>query len=107
MNNIRQRIRKTGINCLPWRYYKGEIEILPISAQTLFKGDGIPIDKWEDILKEEGYLFPDEVLLDVIKDEKNLYRGILSEIGETEDINFGLIPNDFTEEDYEYRKFPL
>ena len=107
MKNLRQRIRKTGIHCLPWRIYKGEIDYLPISSKVLFKRNGIPLDKWETLLKEEGLLFPDEILLEVIKVENNLYRGILSEIGETNDPNFGLIPEDWTEEDYEFRKLPF
>lgn len=53
-------------------------------------------------LKSEGYLFPDENLLEVLKDEKNLYRKALDSIGEqeSENANFGLVPEEFDEADF-------
>jgi len=62
----------------------------------------MPIDIWEMNLKSEGYLFPDEDLLEVLKDEKNLHRKTLDTIGgeESEDTNFGLVPQDFDEADF-------
>lgn len=94
---LRQRLRNGKINCLPWKYWKGEIEYLPISAKTLFAAGGISIDILERELKEEGWLFEDEVLLEVLKTD--LYREHLSE-EYNEDSSFGLPPADFTEEDY-------
>lgn len=100
MISLRQRIRKTGINCLPWKIWKGEIDYLPVSAKTLFKRNGIGIDVWEINLKSEGWLFKDEILLEVLKVESNLTRRHLSQIM-NDDSNFGLIPDDWTEEEYE------
>lgn len=99
MSTIRQRIRGIGIRCIPWNRWKGEIEELPISSQTLFRKNGMSIDIWEINLKSEGYLFPDEDLLEVLKDEGNLYRGKIDTIGE-EGADFGLVPDYFGEEDY-------
>ena len=74
MKTLRQRIRPTGINCIPWRFYKGEIRELPVSAQCLFRWGGISLDVWEITLEEEGYLYPGENLLDVLRTEKGLKR---------------------------------
>lgn len=74
---------------------------MPISSKALFKKSGMPIDVWEMNLKSEGLLFPNEDLLEVLKDEANLYRGPISDIGDDNDPDFGLIPEDWTEEDYE------
>lgn len=100
--NLRQRIRKVGINCLPWSHYRGELEYLPISSRTLFRRGGIPIDILERELKEEKLLLPDEILLEVLKVESNLYRGFINEIADEDDTQFGLLPDDFTQEDYDY-----
>lgn len=96
--SLRQRLRKIKINCCPWSYWKGEIRLLPLSAQTLFAKYGLPIDVLEKALKEEGWLFPEEILLEVLKTE--LYRKSLQKIGSEEDKNFGQIPEDWDEEDY-------
>jgi hypothetical protein len=101
--NIRQRIRKGGgISCLPWRTWRGEIDYLPISAKVLFRRSGMAIDVWEMNLKSEGLLFPDEELLEVLKIESNLYRGPIQDVGDDGNLSFGLVPDDWTEEDYEY-----
>jgi len=69
----------------------------------IFTKYGMPIDTLEQCLKSEGYLFLDETLLEVLKEEKNLYRKQIQDIEETNS-NFGLIPEDWTEEDYNYSK---
>ena len=95
--NIRGRLRVVGIRCIPWRLWKGEIELLPISAQTLFKRDGVPIDALETELESEGFLFPEESLLELIKTDSGLKREPL----ETEyQSDMGGFPDDWTEEDF-------
>ena len=74
MTSLRQRIRKVGISPQPWKQYKGEIRLLPISAQTLFKNKGLPWDILEIELCNEGWLFQEESLWEVISDIKGLYR---------------------------------
>ena len=96
-SSLRQRVRKVKINCIPWRVWKGEIELLPISGKTLFSKRGLPIDILERELREEGWLFQGEVLLEALKTELN--RKHLSEVCEVKH-NFGLVPEDFDEEDY-------
>ena len=100
--NIRTRILKSHINCIPWRgYWKGEIELLPISSQTLFSKNGQSLDQLEISLRMEGYLLETENLLELLTDPENLKR---KKIDELEDSNYGLMPDDWTEEDYEYHK---
>jgi hypothetical protein len=102
LKTLRQRIRGAGIRCIPWSHWGGEIDYLPISAKTLFRRGGIPIDILERELKEEGWLFPGEDLLEVLKIESNIRRSMID--APTDDINdseFGLVPEDFTEEDFE------
>lgn len=84
---------------MPWKNWKGEIELLPISSKTLFRKDGLPIDLVENYLISEGYLSENETLLEILKDSNNLKRvpGIVEE-----DSQFGLAPDDWNEEDYEY-----
>lgn len=55
----------------------------------------------ENELKEEGYLRPDEVLLDVLKSNSNLYRTPTADEC-FDDIDIGNFPDDWTEEDFEY-----
>ena len=95
MKTLRQRIHPTGINCIPWRYYKGEIRELPVSAQCLFRWGGISLDVWEITLEEEGYLHPGENLLDVLRTEKGLKRKPEPERGEGESY-----PEDWETEDF-------
>ena len=64
--NLRQRIRKNKISCQPWKQYKSEIKLLPISAQCLFSNTGIPWDIIEIELKEEGWLYDEENLWEVL-----------------------------------------
>lgn len=59
------------------------------------------IDTLEDALKTEGWLFKNEVLLDVLKVEANLLRGRIQEIGDDEPKGFGLVQDDWTAEDFE------
>jgi hypothetical protein len=100
--NLRQRLRLTKISCIPWRSWRGEIDYLPISAKTLFARRGLPIDTWEDALKTEGYLFPDETLLEVLKTLANLKRIPFGTEEYTEPEDIGNFPDDWTEEDYIY-----
>lgn len=97
---MRYRILKSGIKCIPWKLWKGEIELLPISSQTLFRKNGVPIDLMEIYLKSEKYLLDEECLLELLKDENCLKR--VSGIDNCEDVDFGLMPDDFTEEDFLY-----
>jgi len=100
LKTLRQRLRETGINCLPWAIWKGEIELLPVSAQCLFKRSGLPIDIIERELIFEGYLSESESLIDVLKLKANLYRTV-----EIDDDNLGGFPDTWEEEDYvEYYK---
>ena len=88
---------------MPWRVWRGEIELLPISSQTLFRRSGLPIDLLEIDLKSEGYLCRNENLLEVLKDAGNLKRyqfGSEEEAAELD--NIGDFPDDWTDEDYQY-----
>lgn len=103
MVTLRQRIRKDKIYCQPWKYFKEEIKQFPISSKCLFANSGVPWDVLEPELKSEGWLFSDENLMNVLSCEDNLKRQHMSEMGNFDnDISFGLIPGDWTEEDYEY-----
>lgn len=95
--NLRTRILQSGIRCHPWYIWKGEIDLLPISSQTLFRNTGVSIDLLEIELKSEGWLFEEEGLLELIKDVNNLKRNAIIEIG---DNKYGGFPDDWTEEDY-------
>jgi len=66
--NLRTRLRKDGIRCQPWVLMKGEIRLLPISAQALFCNEGIPWDILEMSLQQEGYLKEDEELWSVLRE---------------------------------------
>ena len=105
--NLRQRLRKDKISCLPWKYWKGEIELLPVSAQTLFARNGIEIDILEMELISENYLKKDETLLEVLKEIFGLCRvpGIVNT--EKENGDYGCFPDDWTEEDFEYNGFKI
>ncbi len=96
--NLRSRINKNLIRCIPWRIWKGEIELLPVSSKTLFARHGLPIDLLEIDLISEGYLREGESLLNVLGEERNLKR--LSEYDLESD--FGMMPENWTKEDYEY-----
>lgn len=99
--NLRTRILQNGIRCQPWKQWKGEIGILPISAQTMFRNDGIEIDILEMQLKSEGFLLTGESLYDVLMagDFKRVAVGI-----EEFDGNYGSYPDDWTEEDFLYNE---
>lgn len=101
MTTLRTILKRSMICCLPWRIWKGEIDYLPISSKTLFSKTGIPIDILEQDLKSIGYLYKNEDLLEVLKDSENLKRTGIESDGNFDDINFGLIPEDFEEEDFE------
>lgn len=96
--SLRQRIRKTKINCMPWKRYKYEIQKLPISSQCLFSKNGISYDVLEIELREESWLFPDEELMEVLQVQSNLKRKHLSEI-ESEEVPYD---EDWTTSDYIY-----
>lgn len=102
MKTLRYRIKQFGICCQPWKVWKGEIEILPVSAQTLFRNTGLPFDIVEMELKSEGWLREDENLLEVLYWPNNLsrprmgkeeYASVPAVVDETEN---------WTEEDFEY-----
>lgn len=97
---LRTRILQTYIRCLPWKRWKGEIELLPVSSKTLFSKSGLSIDLLEIDLREEGFLLDNQCLLEFLKDTNNLKNRKQGE--ELEDISYGLLPEDWTEEDYEY-----
>ena len=101
MTNLRSRLRYCKINCIPWGFYKGEIDYLPISAKTLFARRGIGIDILERELTEEGYLHPEESLIEVLKEERNLYRTTRRE-EEFSNVSFEDFPKNWKEEDYLY-----
>lgn len=97
MISLRQRIRKYKINCAPWKVYKYEVERLPVSSQCLFSNNGISIDVLEMELKEDGWLFPDETLIECLASNDILLRKHLSKI-EVKQEDF---TNDWTQEDFE------
>jgi hypothetical protein len=98
MKTLRQRIlRYGGICCTPWRIWKGELEYVALSFKTCFKKDGIPIDVVEQELRDEGWIFEDESLLEVMKDKGNLKRTL---VWDEKDSDYGNFPSDWTEEDY-------
>jgi len=99
-NSLRQRIRAVKICCFPWKKWKYEIDILPISAKTLFSKSGIEIDILEIELKEEGWLKDNENLLEVLNNKKNLYRELRVDI----DISYGDFPDNWDEDDFIFYK---
>ena len=86
------------IKCQPWHIWREEIELLPISSRTLFSNNGLPIDLWEITLRLEGYIQDNENLLNVIRELHNLKRKPQYDV----DPDYGMFPNDWTEEDYDY-----
>lgn len=72
--NLRQRIRKDKICCKPWKHYRGEIRLLPVSAQCLFSNKGLNWDILEIELKSEGWLLQNEELWEVLSNESGLKR---------------------------------
>jgi hypothetical protein len=72
VSTLRGRIKKMGgINFLN---FKGELKELPTAVKYLSKKTGMGIDLVEQYLREEGWLAPDESLLEVIRDPENLKR---------------------------------
>jgi len=100
MKTLRQRIRKDKTNCQPWKIYKGEIREFCVSAKCLFSNKGISYDIFEIELKEEGWLFEDENIMDVLRIDSNMRRKHISTFS-SEKNNFGLIPDNWTEEDHQ------
>jgi len=99
LTTLRQRIRKGGINCVPWSVYKHEIQNFPVSSKCLFKKSGLPIDVLEMELKSEGWLDQGERLMDVLSVDHNLRRKLnYSE----EDLNDEPFDDTWTQEDYEH-----
>jgi hypothetical protein len=92
---LRTRILKCGIKCTPWKIWKHELPMLPISSQTLFRRNGIEISILNQELIDEGFLLAEEDLFEVLINVENLKRTSLWEI----DSDF---PEDWTEEDYRY-----
>lgn len=100
--NLRARIRKVKICCVPWCVWRGEIDYLPISSKTLFARRGMEIDVLEMALKSEGFLYPDETLLEVLKEPVNLHRVQLGDEDYFDNSTLGEFPSNWTEEDYKY-----
>lgn len=102
--NLRQRLRQTGIKCMPWKIYKGEIEYMPISAKCLFMKRGIPIDLLEIEVRNEGYINEDEILLEVLQNTNGIYRESIfandNNGSEYESNGIGEFPDNWTDEDY-------
>lgn len=98
MISLRQRIRADKILCQPWAVYRGVIREYCVSAKCLFSNKGLPYDILEIELKDEGWLFESEELLDVLRCDDNLLRKHISEFETASTL--GDIPDDFTEEDY-------
>lgn len=96
MYTLRQRIRGSKINCIPWKTYRYEIQRLPISSQCLFARTGISYDVLEMELLEEGWLFPEETLFEVLAIASNLKRG-KADFESVDDCPFD---DTWTEEDY-------
>jgi len=92
---LRQKIRGVKLCCQPWKQYRGEIKLLCVSGQCLFSNDGLPWDIFEIELKNEGWLFEDENLWDILKDANNLKRTLSGE-----NIQEDPFDETWTEEDY-------
>lgn len=102
---LKTRIKKDMIYCLPWKIWKHEIKLLPISAQTLFAKRGIEIEKLEEELKLEGYIHQNDTLLEVLKNPRNLIATFSQKENCRESSDFGNFPDNWTEEDYRYNGF--
>lgn len=75
---LRGRIRKCKIKCLPGSCHNHLIcKNYPISTQTLFSRNGIPLHILESELIDEGWILKSENLMELLMDEKNLSRGKL------------------------------
>lgn len=94
---LRQRIRAGKINCLPWKRYRGEIRLLPISAQCLFSNKGLPWDILEIELKREGWLLEWEELWEVLSQETNMKRTLNGNYNLDEPFD-----DTWTDEDYKF-----
>jgi hypothetical protein len=74
VTTLRGMIKKMGhINPVN---FKGEVNDWPTAAKYMLKKDGLPIDIIEKGLKDEGWLKPDEDLLELLRTDKDaLKRG--------------------------------
>jgi hypothetical protein len=95
--NLRTRILKSGICCKPWRHWRSNLALIPISCRTLFRNHGVEVAKLETELKEEGWLTHREDLLELLQESCNLKRVKLPEVAIDSDF-----PDDWTEEDFKY-----
>jgi hypothetical protein len=72
VRTLRGRIKEMGgINFLN---FKGELKDMHVDVKYLSKKSGVPIDKIESSLREEGWLYPNENLLDVLRDNPAVLR---------------------------------
>lgn len=55
-------------------HFTGELKEMDLSVKYLKKKGGLPIDVMEKALKDDKWLYPEENLLDVLRDSKNLSR---------------------------------
>lgn len=82
VTTLRGRIRAMGgINFLN---FKGELKDMPSVKIALSRKGGEKIDLAEEILREEGWLAPDEKLLDVLRIPGAMRRGRVMREGERE-----------------------
>jgi len=95
--NLRQRIRPVKINPQPWKHYRGEIRLLPVSAQCLFANRGLPWDVLEIELRGEGWLSESEDLWNVISTDVGLKRTLDGSHDIEEPFD-----DTWTDEDYKY-----
>jgi len=94
--NLRQRIRPVKISPQPWKHYRGEIRLLPVSAQCLFANRGLPWDILETELRGEGWLSDNENIWGIISTDSGLKRTLDGSHGLE-----GPFDDTWTDEDYE------
>jgi hypothetical protein len=104
MNLRRKILSMGGINAQPWSEIKLHLASFPVSAKTLFKNGAYCWDIITRELIEEQYMDEDEELLYILRDPKTLKRYPKDKIIQDAPDDFGCIPEDWTEEDYEYFK---
>lgn len=68
VRTIRGVIKSSG--GIDFGNFKGELKNMPLVVKKLSKKGGIPIDTIEKTLKEEGWMLPEESLIDKLADDK-------------------------------------
>lgn len=101
MKNLRSFILGLGgINAQPWKELRHHLAAYPISACTLFNNRAMGWDIVAMELIDAGYMSEDEELLYILRDADTLKR--TPDRYDCMDGSYGLIPDDWTEEDYHY-----